>query len=412
MRKSADVVTHMQPSSDYTLLFPQTVNWEDFIGKNADMPFSDQTIDYLNALSVSLLKDRESRLYPDVVTFAFFCRRANLIKLKETFTDKNKTRIGRGVLFHIAPGNVPVNFAYTLVSGLIAGNKNIVRVSSKIFPQVDLIINHIQKLAQCNAYKDISERIVLVSYEHISNASAYFSLIADVRVIWGGDRTISTIRKNELPPRSFDVCFADRYSIAALNPDVVVAAEDEDMKKLAEGFYNDTYLFDQNACSAPHLIFWKKTPLLQQAKERFWLSVHELVERKYNLQAVLSVDKLMAFCRQAIEIDLEKEDVPDNYVVRTKLHKLPVNIDTFRCAGGYFSEYDVDSLDEIAPIVTNKYQTMAYYGFEKADLIRFVVKNRLHGLDRIVPVGETTAFSLVWDGNNLIEMFSRIIDIK
>ena len=25
------------------------------------------------------------------------------------------------------------------------------------------------------------------------------------------------------------------------------------MKKLAEAFYNDTYLFDQNACSAPQI---------------------------------------------------------------------------------------------------------------------------------------------------------------
>lgn len=402
----------MQPSSDYTLLFPQSVNWEDFIGMNADVPFSDIVLDYLNALSASLLKDRESRQYPDVVTFAFFCRKANLQRLKNTFVDNDEIRLGRGILFHIAPGNVPVNFAYTLVSGLIAGNKNIVRVSSKVFPQVDLIIKHIHGLAQYDAYREVSERIVLLRYEHTSDASAYFSSIADVRVIWGGDRTISTIRKNELPPRSFDVCFADRYSIAAINPDAVMSAGDEDMGKLAEGFYNDTYLFDQNACSAPHLIFWKRTALLEQAKERFWSSLHGLVVKRYNLQAVISVDKLMAFCRQAIGMEVEKEAAPDNYVVRTKLNNLLTDIDTFRCAGGYFSEYDVDSLDEIAPIVTNKYQTMAYYGFEKADLKRFVMKNRLHGVDRIVPVGETTAFSLLWDGNNLVEMFSRRIDIK
>ena len=27
-------------------------------------------------------------------------------------------------------------------------------------------------------------------------------------------------------------------------------------EKIAVGFYNDTYLFDQNACTAPHLIIW------------------------------------------------------------------------------------------------------------------------------------------------------------
>ena len=280
------------------------------MSRKADMPFSEIVVEYLNALSVSLLKDRESRSYPDVVTFAFFCRKANLLRLKEELLDKDEIRLGRGVLFHIAPGNVPVNFAYTLVAGLLAGNRNIVRVSGKEFPQVDIIIRHIHELAKDISFQDVSERIVLVRYGHTSDASAYFSSIADVRVIWGGDRTISTIRKNELPPRSFDVCFADRYSVALINPDVIVQAGDNEIEKLAEGFYNDTYLFDQNACSAPHLIFWRKTNTLSKAKMRFWMAVHQLVKKKYDLQAVLAVDKLMAFCRQAIKTDVNIESMP------------------------------------------------------------------------------------------------------
>ena len=411
-RKSADVVIPMQPSSDYTLLFPNNINWDDFVSRKADVPFSETVVDYLNALSVSLLKDSESRLYPDVVTFAFFCRKASLLRLKEELICKDDIRLGRGILFHIAPGNVPVNFAYTLVAGLLAGNRNVVRVSGKEFPQVDIIIRHIHKLAEDISFQDVSERIALVRYGHTSDASAYFSSIADVRVIWGGDQTISTIRKNELPPRSFDVCFADRYSVALINPDSVIQAGDDEIKRLSEGFYNDTYLFDQNACSAPHLIFWRKTNTLSKAKMRFWMAVHQLVKKKYDLQAVLAVDKLMAFCRQAIKTDINIESMPDNYVMRVQLHDLPANIDSFRCAGGYFSEYDVDTLDEIAPIVTNKYQTMAYYGFNIEDLKAFVLDNHLDGLDRIVPIGDTTAFSLVWDGNNLIDIFSRIIFLK
>jgi hypothetical protein len=107
-------------------------------------------------------------------------------------------------------------------------------------------------------------------------------------------------------------------------------------------------------------------------------------------------------------MDIKSETMPDNYVVRTKLSQLPKNIDSFRCAGGYFSEYGINSLDDIASIVTAKYQTLAYYGFEKAELTRFVTENKLFGLDRIVPIGETTAFSLTWDGYNLIDTFTRI----
>lgn len=410
MRRFADVVIRMQQNFDYTLLYPQSIDWDTFMQQNADEPFSESVIEYLNTLSTALLKDRDCRLYPDVVTFAFFCRKANLLKLKETFTD-GILRLGRGILFHIAPGNVPVNFGYTFVAGLLAGNKNVVRVSSKDFPQVSLIVKHIHKLNRDERLSDVARRLVLVRYDRASAASAFFSSMADVRVIWGGDETIATIRKNALPPRSFDVCFADRYSIAVISPEAVMSADDKELAKLAENFYNDTYLFDQNACSAPHLIFWKNSNLLKEAKDRFWSALHCLVEKKYNLQAVLAVDKLMAFCRQAVCMNVEKESMPDNYIVRTQLNELPKNIDAFRCAGGYFSEYHIDSLDEIASIITNKYQTMAYYGFNQEELIRFVKNNHLHGLDRIVPVGETTAFSLVWDGNNLVEMFSRRISV-
>lgn len=408
MRKSAVVVIPMQASSNYTLLYPQSADWDALKQRGADTPFSDAIIEYLNALSASLLRDRESRAFPDVVTFAFFCRKANLQKLREVYA-KEGNRLGRGLLFHIAPSNVPINFGYSLVAGLLAGNNNVVRVSSKEFPQVDLIIRHLYKVAE--EHQEVASRIALVRYDRTSDATALFSSICDVRVIWGGDATIATIRESQIPPRSFDVCFADRYSIAAIRPAAIMAASDEEMARLAEAFYNDTYLFDQNACSAPHIVFWEKSAEAEAAKSRFWSAVHEYTAKKYNLQAVLSVDKLTAFYRQAVKMDIEAEEMEDNFVVRTKLKELPKDIDTFRCAGGYFSERDIDSLNDIAPIVTNRYQTLAYYGFEQSELQEFILGNRLAGLDRAVPMGETTAFSLTWDGYNLIDTLSRKISI-
>lgn len=412
MRKSADVVTLMQQNSNnYTLLFPKQVDWETFTAMRPDVPFSDKICDFLNTLSASLLKDMESRLYPDVVTFAFFCRRGNLAKLKEQYVREGETRLGRGVIFHIAPSNVPINFGYSLVSGMLAGNTNVVRVSSKLFPQVDIIIRHLHKLLDSRQYDEVTNRIALVRYDRTSDASAFFSSFASVRVIWGGDATIANIRQNAIPARSFDVCFADRYSIAVVNPDAIISASDEKMKKLAEAFYNDTYLFDQNACSAPHTIFWLRSSLLEEAKKKFWDAVHEYASAQYHLQAVMSVDKLTAFYRQAACMDIHAEEMPDNIIVRANLDELPANIENFRCACGYFSEKAIDSLDEIASIITVKYQTLAYWGLSKEQLTKFVLDNRLQGLDRIVPFGETTAFSLTWDGYNLVDMFSRQVAI-
>lgn len=396
-------------TDNYTLLYPAQVELEKFAEQKPDVPFADNVIEFLNALSGAILKDRESRLYPDAITFAFFCRKGNLLKLKDEYVSDGVLRMGRGLLFHIAPSNVPINFGYSLVAGLLAGNNNIVRVSSKQFPQVDLIIKHLHALLASGEYNEVANRIALVRYNRTSDANAMFSAICNVRVIWGGDATIATLRQNAIPPRAFDVCFADRYSIAAINPNAIMEASDAKMKMLAEAFYNDTYLFDQNACSAPHTIFWvtNDNDNVNIAKEKFWSAVHEHVAAKYQLQAVMSVDKLTAFYRQAACMDVRKEEMPDNVVVRTELKELPKNIEDFRCACGYFSEKTISSLDEITPIVSIKYQSLGYYGFSKDELRDFVIRNRFQGLDRIVPIGETTAFALTWDGYNLIDTFTR-----
>ena len=77
----------------------------------------------------------------------------------------------------------------------------------------------------------------------------------------------------------------------------------------------------------------------------------------------------------------------------------------------YFQEFDIETLSQIAEVVTEKYQTLAYLGFDKKELEEFVIENRLRGLDRIVPFGLTTSFSLTWDGYNLIDTLSRISTI-
>ena len=65
----------------------------------------------------------------------------------------------------------------------------------------------------------------------------------------------------------------------------------------------------------------------------------------------------------------------------------------------------------MVPIIKNKYQTLAYYGYDREMWKDFVLKNRMIGVDRIVPIGETTAFSLTWDGYNLIDQLTRIVSI-
>ena len=68
----------------------ENIEWlvgsEETLSEKPVVPFDETVIEELDVLSKALMKDPLSRQYPDVVTFAFFCRRGNLLKLKEPYT--------------------------------------------------------------------------------------------------------------------------------------------------------------------------------------------------------------------------------------------------------------------------------------------------------------------------------------
>ena len=98
-----------------------------------DIPFNGMSIDFLDELSNVLRKSAESKIFGDLMAFSFWCRKSNINKLKREQRDRNQ-RLGRGLAFHIAPSNVPLNFGYSFIFGLLSGNSNIIKIPSRTFP--------------------------------------------------------------------------------------------------------------------------------------------------------------------------------------------------------------------------------------------------------------------------------------
>ena len=404
---------HMEQVYDnLSFLFPKEKTLNEIVKNGPLEIFSDDAILFLDALSKELINSSEIRKFPDLATFAFFCRNANIVQLKKKYINEDIIRLGRGVIFHIAPSNVPVNFAYSLISGILSGNVNIVRVPSKIFEQVNIITNCILNLANTNQFNSITDRIVLLRYDRTTSNTDLFSSVCDVRVIWGGNETIDIIRKSKIPSKSYDITFANRYSICLI--DATNYLEYENKKQIAQGFYNDTYLFDQNACTAPHSIIWLgESEEVSKAKILFWEKLNDLIELNYDaIPAVIAVDKLTTFYTQAINLaGVTKEDVKNNSLWRINLTELNSEVDSYTCSSGYFQEFRINSLQDLKKIVNRKYQTMSYFGIHKVELSNFIIQSNLFGIDRIVPVGRTLDFSLNWDGYDLIRSLSRTCEI-
>lgn len=371
-------------------------------------PFSDMVCDFLKELSDEILKDKEGKKYPDVVTFGFFCRKGNTGRLRSEYGESISNRLGRGVSFHIAPSNVPINFGYSLIAGLLSGNVCIVRASSKHFPQVDIVCRCINKVLENDNFREIRDFISIIRYPRSKEITDYFSSLSDVRVIWGGDSTVSEIRTSPLPPRAVEITFADRYSVAVI--DAAAVNECKELDRLAADFYNDTYLFDQNACSSPQLIYWLGgANETAAAKEKFWNAAYKYVSDRYTFEPIIAVNKYTAVCRMAIDLQGKAEAMPDNLISRIAVFELSYRLTDYRCVGGSFIEYCSSELEDLGRIVTEKFQTVSYYGDIGDKIGRFVLNNGLRGIDRIVPIGKTSDFSLIWDGYDLILQMSRAI---
>lgn len=354
------------------------------------------------------MQDSEARKYPDVFSFAFWCRKGALLSMKADNASRH-IRLGRGVVFHVAPSNVPVNFAYSLVVGLLTGNANIVRIPSRDFPQVEIICRGLCEMLAQPEFTHLANHVVLVRYEKDDAVTSFFSEHCDVRIIWGGDQTIEDIRRSPLPPRSFDLTFADRYSFCVINADEYV--DNADPGSIAQDFYNDTYLFDQNACTATHLLLWLGSMAnIATAKELFWRNLHAVVAEKYQLQPVAAVDKLSDAYRFAALFNCcHIEKMNDNLIIRIALDRLDKGLEELRSTCGYFYEYDAQGLEDILPLINRKFQTLSHYGMKRGELEKFIELHRPCGIDRIVPIGRTLDFSLVWDGYDLIGMLSRTV---
>ena len=371
----------------------------------AKVPFDDSIVDFLNEVSRKLMGNRAAKAYSDVVTFAFWIRKSSVMRLKERFEKKDSAlHLGKGVAFHIAPSNVPVNFAYSLVAGLLNGNANVVRVPSKDFPQVPIIAEAFNDVLGQN--EAICPYVQLVRYGRDKDINDLFSSIADVRVVWGGNQTIEELRKSPLPPRSGEITFADRYSLAVIDSNSYLDIEDKD--RVAEDFYNDTFFSDQNACTSPRVVVWTGNRI-EEAKKVFWTTEHKLAEKKYTFQSIQGVNKLTSSYLIAVaEPGVKVEEHEDNLIVRVKVPEIMENLMDYRDNSGYFYEYDCKDILEIKDLCNDKRcQTIAYIGDSKAVLP--LIEAGVKGIDRVVPMGKTMDFDLIWDGYNLPALLTRTV---
>ena len=379
--------------------------------------FSELVVNFLSELSRELLAISGIRNHTDVMSYAYWIRKASLEQAKKDVDREDINRMGRGVAFHIAPSNVPVNFAVSMTSSLLAGNITLIRVSNKEFEEVDIICSVINRILEKEEFTKMKQYICINRYEHSDEITAYLSSLSDIRIIWGGNRTIEQIRSYPIPPRAIEMCFADRHSIAVIDAkNYLEMIQDKDTgedkaKDIAKRFYTDTYYSDQNACSSPRIVIWlgESEEDTKKAQTVFWDSLEQEVSKRYEMQPIQAVDKLSMFT----ELSMNKEGVhlqrKSNKLFIIDLDELSEDVMDYKMGGGYFLQFTTDALSDIIPIMGKYCQTVAVLGIDKKEIVDFVHEYGVRGVDRVVDIGDTMGLEFTWDGYRMIEAMSRVV---
>ena len=378
----------------------------------ADEPFSEVVINFMIDFSNGLKKEKGVNNFPDLIYLMFWCNKKKIYELKNNHST-DQLRLGRGLIFHITPSNVPTNFIYSFFFGLLSGNSNIVRLPSKSFPEKKIILSLINKLFKNKKYINLKNSNLFLNYEKNENQyTKNISSICDGRIIWGGNETINQIRKFWIPERAVELTFADRYSISIINLNHLKQKKDKDFKLVVKNFFYDSYMMNQSACNSPHFVFWigKKS---NQIQNKFWNVLSNFVNKKFYLDEKSAVDKYSNLIENIfIQKKFENLKMYQNNLYVINPNKNLLKIENIRGINGTFFQKNISKISNLKNFITKKCQTVTYLGLEKNELKKFLTENNLFGVDRVVPIGKGLEIDTVWDGYDIINNLSRIITLK
>ena len=378
-------------------------------------PFSASRIETLAKLSAALLNDPLLRQDPASVSVAYWLRRAQVARLaddhaRRSALEPDVVRVPVGGVLHLAPSNVDTLFIYSWALAYLCGNASVVRLSQESSMVVDALLRVISSVASGDAELRSSNRFV--TYGHDDAITTALSAWCSHRVIWGGDETIAAIRPLPLPSHASERVFGSKYSFSVIDAARFNAAEEPDRAKVAAGFFNDLFWFDQMACSSPQVVFWiGAAELAESAAGHFERSLQAEVQRRGFVPPVSSAVHRRSYAfGLAASADMRVVLEHPGFVSVHVRDRLALGKDI--CGGGLVRHLPVAELNDVLPFIDEGDQTLTHWGFSGKDLRAFGTAAGVRGLDRLVPIGEALAFDVVWDGFHLIDDMLRRVRVK
>ncbi|MFG2057268.1 acyl-CoA reductase [Micromonospora sp. NPDC048930] len=371
-------------------------------------------VDFLAGVSGRLLAPALARRHPELGSLGFFLRRRELLRAVERLRGTlgaDTLAFPRGRVFHVPPANVDTIFVYSWALSALAGNTNVVRVSPRSAAAADAVLE-VLNAGLAEADPVVARTQLMVTYGHDDAVTARLSADCDLRVIWGGDRAVETLRRHPLAPAARDLTFPDRSSFAVLSVPGWAAASPQRRRDAAAAFANDAYWFDQAACASPRTVFLVgAAEPAEEVRAEFVALLDEAVrDRGWDVDAAMAVEKRVGAYGLAADGGVRRMVFHRNALATLELTEVSASPRHWLGAGT-FPFVTVPDLAELVPFVRRRDQTLTHFGFARDELVELARRLGGRGVDRIVPFGAALTFAPVWDGHDLLREFVRLVTV-
>jgi hypothetical protein len=406
-----DVLTYSASARDAAVEETALLAKLDAARQRLAVPFAPERVDLVASVADALLGPRRSTASGPAAHFAFWTRRAALMKLAAGFAARvpqNALVRPRGLVFHLPPQNVETVFLYSWALAYLVGNANIVRlpqgISARMRAIVDLFLDRLE------AADDESQ--LFVHYPSQGDLGAKISALSDARVVWGGDAKVALFAPLPLRNGGKSIWFGDRFSFSTINGGALDQLDDFALRALAKKLHNDVFIFDQMACSSPHALYVVGEAAAHSPAVRRLLDASALEWTMDDPAGRVghAIGKMTAAFYAAANGRASSVNWQNTHL--TSIVASAPERQDLRVGGGFLSVVFVRSLSEVASFIRESDQTITYFGWDRGAIEAVAASRTGPGVSRWAPIGTALDFDFIWDGYDIPFELTRLVRIS
>ena len=380
----------------------------------AEVPL-DAIIKILDALGKRVLRNEGINIIPGVSYISLWLRRENLDRICiANYSDKRyadgfyttgqnfqMAARPRGIVCQWIAANMPTLGFFSLVQAVLSKNGSIVKMPEEYVPLIVSILRELPAISidfEGTSYsgKVIADAIAIVSFNgKMREPSEKLSLAADCRIIYGGSEAVRAISCLPCKDHVETIIFGPKYSFAVFDREYL---ESGDVSKALDNFVKDVAVFNQMACSSPHVLFLEKCRYpLNEIVSKIRMAFEHLPPGLRHQAISSGLSAKIINMRAEYLLSDRKNCISPRDLGWTILINEDICLEE-PVQGKCIFIKQIDSVDEVLPLVNHKIQAISIGISDPIKREQFARRATYSGADRIVIPGTMHDFTLPWDG--------------